>query len=255
MERVKYGNTDLEVSKLCFGAGHLANVCKSYEEGGKLLLEALERGVTFWDTAEMYQTQPHLGAALKHIPRSQVVIQTKTTAKDKAGAQASIEKALRELGTDYLDIILLHALSSPEDFESRQGALEAMLEAKTKGIAKVVGCSTHVYTGPILETVIVHPNIEVILSTANKGGTVLEGDMKSHLELLKKAFQANKGVSIMKVVAGGKAANEAEDWVKWGFEFPWAHAVNLGLCNIPELELDVKVANQTARRKITKLAA
>ena len=61
MERLEYGNTGLEISRLCFGAGHLDKVCASYAEGGNLLREAFDQGIAFWDTAEGYGSQPHLG--------------------------------------------------------------------------------------------------------------------------------------------------------------------------------------------------
>ncbi len=99
MERLQYGNTGLEISRLCLGAGHLNNVCANYAEGGELLHTAFDRGITFWDTAEGYGTQPHLGAALRTLDRSRVVIQTKTSAKDDADARKSIERSLREMGT------------------------------------------------------------------------------------------------------------------------------------------------------------
>ena len=59
------------------------------------MLKALEEGVTFWDTAEGYGTQPHLGEAIRQINREEVVIQTKTPVKDYESASISITKALR----------------------------------------------------------------------------------------------------------------------------------------------------------------
>ena len=135
MERLEYGNTGLEISRLCFGAGHLNNVCASYAEGGNLLREAFDQGITFWDTAEGYGSQPHLGAALRELARDRVVIQTKTGAKDYDGARKSIERSLREMGTDYIDALLLHGVSSPEDLESREGAMSAFLDAKSEGLS------------------------------------------------------------------------------------------------------------------------
>ena len=175
MERLEYGNTGLEISRLCFGSGHLNNVCANYAEGGDLLREAFDQGITFWDTAEGYGSQPHLGAALKGLERSQVVIQTKTGAKDYDGARESIQRSLREMATDYIDVLLLHGVSSPEDLESREGALGAFLDAKSEGIVRVIGCSTHIHTGPVMGAVIDHPEIQAILATANKEGRMLEG--------------------------------------------------------------------------------
>ena len=146
MEYLTYGKTGLEISRLCFGAGHLDKVCDSYQSGAKLMLKALNEGITFWDTAEGYGTQPHLGEAVRQINRDEIVIQTKTAVKDHDSASASIEKALRELQTEYIDVMLLHAISSPDDLETREreGAFDAFREAKAAGKVRVIGCS-HIY--------------------------------------------------------------------------------------------------------------
>ncbi len=256
MERLEYGNTGLEISRLCFGAGHLNNICANYAEGGDLLREAFNQGITFWDTAEGYGSQPHLGAALKGIERGQVVIQTKTGAKDYDGAQESIQRSLREMGTDYLDVLLLHGISSPEDLESREGALSAFLDAKSKGLVRAIGCSTHLHTGPVMDAVIDHPEIQVILATANKEGRMLEGGpLDQHLEYLRRAYDLGKGLSIMKVIAAGRIAeSEFEDWIRWGFELEIAHGINLGMSNRSEIDFDVRIAREHARRRLRKVA-
>jgi aryl-alcohol dehydrogenase-like predicted oxidoreductase len=256
MERLEYGNTGLEISRLCFGSGHLNNVCASYAEGGDLLREAFDQGITFWDTAEGYGSQPHLGAALKGLERNRVVVQTKTGAKDYDGARESIQRSLREMGTDYIDVLLLHGISSPEDLESREGALSAFLDAKSEGIVRVIGCSTHIHTGPVMDAVIDHPEIRVILATANKEGRMLEGGpLDRHLEYLQRAYDLGKGLSIMKVIAAGNIPeSELEDWIRWGFELEIAHGINLGMSNRSEIDFDVRIARERARRRLRKVA-
>jgi len=256
MERLEYGNTGIEISRLCLGAGHLNNVCANYAEGGELLRAAFDRGITFWDTAEGYGTQPHLGAALKGMDRSQVAIQTKTGAKDYTGARKSIERALREMGTDYIDVLLLHGVSSPCNLQSRKGALSAFLDAKRDGVVRVVGCSTHIYTGPVMDAVIDHPEIQVILATANKEGRMLEGGPSDrHLNYLRRAYNLGKGISIMKVIAAGNIPNaEMEEWIRWGFDLEIAHAVNLGISKHSQIDFDVRIAGERAKRRLRKVA-
>ena len=256
MERLEYGNTGLEISRLCFGAGHLNNVCASYAEGGNLLCEAFDQGITFWDTAEGYGSQPHLGAALRGLARDRVVIQTKTGALDYDGARKSIERSLREMGTDYVDVLLLHGVSSPEDLESREGAMSAFLDAKSEGIVRVIGCSTHLFTGPVMDAVIDCSEIQVILATANKEGRMLEGGpFDRHLEYLQRAYDLGKGLSIMKVIAAGDIPeSELEDWIRWGFELEIAHGINLGMSNRSEIDFDVRIAREHGRQRLRKVA-
>ncbi|MBM3459135.1 MAG: aldo/keto reductase [Armatimonadetes bacterium] len=266
MEYVEYGSTGIEVSRLCLGTGHVRGAYPVPADGGRLLEEALENGVTFWDTAEGYGSHPHVGAALRRVERSRVVIQTKTPEREHAAAAAKVDAYLQELGTDYLDVLLLHGVNSPRDLEVRAGALQALVEAKQAGKVRAVGCSTHIYTGPVMDAVTACPAIEVILATVNKGGIMLEGSivdpapdaprvpaeprMDQHIEQVRAAFAAGKGISIMKIIGQRKAPEaEWEEWITWGYEFPYAHSVNLGITHSPELHLDVRLA-RTAHRRI-----
>lgn len=259
MEYLNYGQTGLEISRLCYGAGRLKDTCKTYESGAKLMLKAFEEGVTFWDTAEGYGTQPHLGVAIQQISRDDVVIQTKTSVKDHDSAASSIEKALRELQTDYIDVMLLHAVSSPEDLEIREseGAFDAFREAKADGKVRVIGCSTHIYTGSVMDAVIDHPDIEVILTTANKEGRMLEGgSFEKHLEYIQRANEVGKGISIMKVVVAGDIPEvDMPEWIEWGFNLETAHAINLGMTTHEHITLDVGIARSNARQRLIERKA
>ncbi len=259
MEYLTYGKTGLEISRLCFGAGRLTNTCKTYEAGAKLMLKALDEGITFWDTAEGYGTQPHVGEAVQQINRDEIVIQTKTANKDHESAAASIEKALRELQTEYIDVMLLHAISSPDDLASREseGAFDAFREAKTAGKIRVIGCSTHIYTGDVMDAVIDHPEIDVILTTANKEGRMLEGGpLDKHLEYIQRAYKLGKGISIMKVVvAGDIPEQDMPEWIEWGFNLETAHAINLGITEDRHITLDVGLARESARRRLIQRKA
>lgn len=268
MERVVYGNTGLEVSRLCIGCGHFTRTYPNHEEAARFLLKVLEKGVNFWDTAEMYGTHPHIGVALKRIQRSEVVIQTKLGHKDYETTKERLDKALKELNTDYVDVLLLHGVSSPEDLARREGALRAMLEAKAAGKVRHVGCSTHVYTGPVMDAATACEEIEVILCTINKTGMMLEGSivsenkrdpetpsLEAHIAQIQRAYEAGKGVSIMKILAGGKVAeHERADYIRWAFEFPYAHAVNLGMNTDSELQLNCDIEAAVRAQRLRQAA-
>lgn len=263
MEYNDYGGTGLRVSRLCIGCGHFQNAYPDVEAGGRFLREVLAAGVNFWDTAESYGSHPHVAAALRGMDRGQVVLQTKTGEAEHDKARDRIDAALRDLGTDYLDVILLHGVNSPRDLEHREGALRAMLAAKAAGKVRVVGCSTHIYTGPVMEAVIGCPEIEVILTTVNREGMLLEGSivdpdpnaprepavpvLTDHLEQVRRAYEVGKGISIMKVIGGGKVAEaDRAAWIRWGFAYPHAHAVNLGITYPGDLEQDLRLERESA---------
>ena len=124
MEYRKLGNTDLKVSEMCFGAltmGPLqANL--SPQEGGSLLRQALESGINFVDTAEQYQNYPQIAEALKDY-RGEVIISSKSLHSDYESVEKDIQKALKSLNRDYIDIFHLHAARAGKDvFEEREGA-------------------------------------------------------------------------------------------------------------------------------------
>jgi aryl-alcohol dehydrogenase-like predicted oxidoreductase len=251
MERLEYGDTGIEISRLCYGTGHLNNVCESHAAGGALLSAAYDQGVTFWDTAEMYNSQLHVGAGLKAVGRDNVVVQTKAEITTPDGMQAMLEKSLREMDTEFIDIYFLHAVSSPEDLAEREGALNVLLDAKERGVIGAIGCSTHIYAGPVMDAVIDHPEMRVVLATANKEGRVLEGGpLGAHLDHLRRAHSGGMGVSIMKVIAAGKLpADDMPEWIRWGFDCEFAHAINLGMSNRPEIDLDAHLAHEHAEQR------
>ena len=251
MERLEYGDTGVEISRLCYGTGHLNNVCDSHAAGGDLLKAAYDQGVTFWDTAEMYNSQLHVGAGLEAVGRDNVVVQTKAEIKTPEGMREMLEKSLREMATEYIDLYFLHAVESAADLAEREGALNVLLEAKERGVIGHIGCSTHVYAGPVMDAVIDHPEMRIVLATANKEGRMLEGGgLEGQLAHLRRAHAAGMGVSIMKVIAAGKIPEgEMSEWIRWGFDCEFAHGINLGMCNYPEIDLDVRLANEHARQR------
>ena len=144
MEYRKLGESGLKVSRLCFGALTIGPLQAklSVKDGAALIKRALEGGVNFIDTAELYNTYSHIAAALKNN-REKVVITTKTYAYTREKAAASLKRALRELNTDYIDIFLLHEQESALTLKGHYPALRYLDEARRRGIIKAVGISCH----------------------------------------------------------------------------------------------------------------
>src|SRR5271155_6085638 len=121
MEYTTLGKTGLEVGVAGLGCGGFSRLGlgtgKSEAEAIALVHEALDLGVNLFDTAAVYGTEAVLGRALKKVPRERVVIATKAWIPRGAGgsagerAAASLDRSLRELGTDYIDVFQLHGVS------------------------------------------------------------------------------------------------------------------------------------------------
>ena len=138
MERTIYGNTGLDISRLCVGTGYYGDTYKDPEDGGRLLQQAFEGGVTFWDTAESYNSHPHVAAGLRRVGRKNVVLQTKTGEADYAKAAERINVALQDLGTDYLDLFLVHW---PNPDYPLKAIIDAFLAVQAAGKTRHIGVS------------------------------------------------------------------------------------------------------------------
>ena len=108
-----------------------------------MLRAAYDDGINFWETADQYGSHPHVGTALKKVEREKVVILTKSNSNSYEAMKKDLDRFRQELGTDYLDIVLLHAVTDPQWNQNMTGAMEALSEAKEKGIVRAHGVSCH----------------------------------------------------------------------------------------------------------------
>ena len=145
MEKVKLGNTNIEVSRLCFGSLTMtpfqANL--TVKEGAHLIEYAYNQGINFLDTAEIYENYGYIKEALKGIKREDYIIASKTYAYTEEMAKNSIELALKEIGTDYIDIFMLHEQESVHTIRGHYDAIKYFLKAKDQGKIRAFGISTH----------------------------------------------------------------------------------------------------------------
>ena len=141
MEKIRLGRTELYVTKTAFGALPIQRI--STADAVKLVRRAVEGGINYFDTANMYtDSEEKLGQALEGI-REQVVISTKSAGKDKQTVQAHIEQSLRSLRTDYIDLFQFHNPAVLPDIHDPDGPFAAVLEAKQKGYIRHIGITNH----------------------------------------------------------------------------------------------------------------
>jgi aryl-alcohol dehydrogenase-like predicted oxidoreductase len=244
MERVPYGRTGLMVSRLCFGTGLMSALRHNMTpaEAAVILHRAYELGVTFWDTADGYSTHPHVRAGLAGLDRDRVVVSTKTKADTHAGAAADVERFRQELGLEVIDVVLLHNIETVEELERRQPAFEALLAARERGQVRAVGISTHLGTGAIMEAVAARPEIQVCLTTVNRDGLMLKGDMAAHIALVQRCYDAGTAICLMKTLAQGGLVHDFAAAIRYNMGLSCAHSVCVGINSLSELEEDVAAA-------------
>ncbi len=238
MEYNYLGDTGIKVSELCFGSLTLSSLQAnlSMAESERLIKSALERGLNFIDTAEFYSNYHQLAAGLRGWT-GDTVICTKSYAYDAAGARLSVEKALRQLNRDYIDIFCLHEQESMLTLQGHEQALTELARMKTEGKIRAIGISTHFIAGA--EAALKHPLIEIVMTIANYQGLgIVDGNMENMLKAISRLKQAGKGVYGMKILGGG---NMHQDVIR-AFSYVkniGLDSIAIGLQNKQELEFAV----------------
>lgn len=230
------GKTGLKVSRLCFGAltiGPLqANLTKA--EGAKVIRKALEAGVNFIDTAELYRTYSYIREAIRGY-NNDVIIASKCYAYTYKEMRESVKKALEELGRDYIDIFMLHEQESILTIKGHWEAMEYLLEAKDKGIVRAVGVSTHHVEGVLGAASV--PEIDVIHPLINMAGIGIRGgNTEDMIKAIKAAAGAGKGLYAMKALGGGNLIGRTEEAFSFVMSISELASVAVGMNTIDEVE-------------------
>src|SRR6202158_5142727 len=148
-DTVTLGKTGIKTSRLAMGTGTVGSGHHSHQTAlgikglSDLLLNGYDHGLRFFDSADSYGSHPHVAEALRHVQRDKVTVLTKTWARDPATARADLDRFRRELGTDYLDVCLMHCVTETDWTDRYKGVMDVLSEAKQKGIIRTHGCSCH----------------------------------------------------------------------------------------------------------------
>ncbi|MGC8794629.1 MAG: aldo/keto reductase [Bryobacteraceae bacterium] len=198
-----------------------------------LLHFGYDQGLFFWDTADSYQTHPHVGEALRRVPREKVTILTKTRARTADQMRADLDRFRKELDTDYLDIVLLHAVSRPGWPEERQGAMEVLAEAHEKGIVRTHGVSCHSLQA--LETTVKTPWVRVALVRVNFAGMLMDAEPDVVVPVVRRLKAAGKGVIGMKILGEGGLSDRVDEALRYVLALDCVDCFTIGPASRDEL--------------------
>lgn len=238
---IKLGPQKVPISRLGFGTGTVG-WNKSSNQTRKLGLQGLadllcaayDQGVTYWDTADQYGSHPHIGEALKKLPREKVTILTKVHANTADELKNTLDRVRKELNTDYIDILLLHCVTDPKWNEKMRGAMDAILEAQQKGQVKTHGVSCH--TLGALETAAAEPWVEVDLARINPAKVAMDADPDTVKGVLRKFKQGGKGVIGMKIFGEGKLRDKKDEMLKHALSLDMIDGFVIGIESREELD-------------------
>ena len=151
MQTTKLGRTGLEVSVAGLGCGGNSRIGLgaglSEAQSIEIVRAALDLGITYYDTAELYGTEPILGRAFTPAERQKVVIGTKVRLLRADGPRtpdevvAALDQSLRNLRSDYVDVLMLHGVAPHQLDPARNDLVPALLAEKQKGKIRALGIS------------------------------------------------------------------------------------------------------------------
>jgi aryl-alcohol dehydrogenase-like predicted oxidoreductase len=243
---VKLGNTGIELSRLAQGTGvHGGNRQSDQTRAGFAELTALfrhahERGVKFFDLADLYGSHLYFREALREIPREEVRILTKiwwrydgpedgeaTRDPDRAEAcRATIERFRHEINTDHLDVVLLHCCMAATWDDDLEVYRDVLSEAKEKQQIGAVGVSCH--TLEALKTAAKCPWVDVLLARINPKGASMDGSPDEVIPVLREARKNGKAIIGMKIFGEGKLSGEREACMQFAQENGLLDAMTIG---------------------------
>lgn len=245
-----FGKTGQRVSIIAMGCGSRFLMYKEEDAALAALARALELGITYFDTAYSYGnglSETRVGKALAG-KRNRVWLTTKIGERNGDRARAILEGSLKRLQTDHVDLVHVHALAGADDLaaaEAKDGAIEALFKAKSEGLVRNVGVSSH--TDPeVLRTALErHPFdcTQMALNAAlagmenGAGGMVPNKALKTSFEAvaLPVAVRKNLGIIAMKVFAQEYLNDKApkEQLIQYSLSLP----VSLCVIGMPKPEM------------------
>ena len=250
MRMVNIGNTGMSVTELCHGTLILGPLQANLttEEGAVAIRKSFEMGVNFYDTAQGYQTYPHLELGLKGVDRSKVVIASKSHARSYTDMKTAVEECLKALSLKQIGIFHLHQIQSIDDLKARQGALDCLIEFKKRGVIRAIGASLHTIAG--MKAVNNEPAIEVVFPVLNmRGQGIIDGKLEDMLKVLKESKEKGKFVYAMKPLGGGHLYKEIEEAFNFLRELPTCDAIACGMKDAAEVEMNIAIFND---KKVTE---
>jgi predicted aldo/keto reductase-like oxidoreductase len=241
IDYVKLGNTGLTVPRVAIGTGSGGWKKESNQTrlGMKKFVElsqyAYDKGIKFFDTADMYGSHPYVRESLKVIPRDKVTILTKVMTYDHQGwyktepFQTSLDRFRKETGSEYFDILLLHCMMNNQWSSEYRRYMDDLSKAKEKGIIRTVGVSCHDFDAMVEAAS--NPWVDVILARINYQGPKMDGTPDKVMKVLETARKNGKGVIGMKVFGMGELINDdqREKSLNYVIKSGNVHCMTLGL--------------------------
>ncbi len=247
---VTLGKTKIQTTRVCMGTGvRGGNRESNHTRMGKeklytLIRSAYDHGVRCFDLADLYGTHPYLIPALKDIPRDKYTIFTKIWFRqgglpepERPDADVVVPRFLKELGTDHIDLMLLHCVTSAKWPEELRKQMDMLSKFREKGVIRALGVSCHSLEA--LEAAANEPWVESVHARINPYGLSMDAAPDKVLPLIKKLQANGKAIVGMKIIGEGKLRDDDEKRsasVRFALKEAKADILNVGFEKIEEIE-------------------
>ena len=259
---VELGKTGVKVSRLAHGTGfrgsnHSSELTRAGKESfDPLLRHSLDQGVTFIDMADAYGSHLFVKDVIKGMPRDKLALLTKietmntSWAKWSGGAKEEVERYCKDLGTDYLDVCLIHCMRNDKWATQYEKVRDELSELKKKGTVRAIGVSCHDIGA--LKVAAEHPWVDIVFARVNhRCGKQYNCDasLEEVTAALKTARKNGKGIIGMKVFGEGKLAKpeDRDASLKFVFTNDLVDAITIGMLKPSEVDDTLQRMSQVTK--------
>ncbi len=266
------GKTGYKVGIFSLGGQAALERPNNFDVAVPIIERALDLGVNYFDTSSIYGgperwSEQYYGRVMK-TRRKEAFLATKTKERTREGSLRMIEKSLKLLNTDHVDLWQLHDVGLPEDVEAifaKGGAMEALLEMQDQKVVRYLGVTGHYRPEALIEAINRH-SFDTILMALNAADSHIHSFTA---ELLPLAVEKQMGIIGMKVPARGRLLSswtpppleqQEHSWegsaiatrpgvmnMREAMQFTLTHPVStviIGCDNVAQLEENVQIARE-----------
>lgn len=251
---VTLGKSNVQVTRLALGTGTHSGAQQRHlgqDEFTRMVRYAYDNGIRFFETADAYHGMPEmLSVALKGLTRDSYRLMTKYDVHHSEDPMAAVHRLNAALGTDYVDIMLLHCVRSPNWPEETKHLQDAFQEAKEKKLMMAHGASVHgkqalaAFPGnPFLDVAMIRMNHEgAHMDTPSMQDIDEKGDVPFVVDHMQRTKAGGAGIISMKLVGEGefKNPNDRQAALNYAFRKAGVDCVTIGFGSTSEIDEAIK---------------
>ena len=241
------GKTGVEVPIIGYGTAPLGKIkvmdAPLLKKSEALLNHAIDQGITYLDTSPDYGSQPKVGEVMK-TRRDEVFLATKINKRQRKDVLNELQQNLKELQTDHVDLIQVHAVNAMADLEAAlapDGALSALEEARRQGMTRFIGITGHARPS-VLAHALERFDFDTVLSALGVIDRLVTGPEEV---LLPVAQRKGVGVIAMKVFGHGEI-KQREAALHYALSLPGVSVAILGMEEEAQIDENVHFAQNFA---------